>query len=1216
MQRVVQSFGQGETGTVNTNDLRVKLHQPRIVALQAAVRGHRVRVDQRAERKMESVTRIQAWVRGVRSRVRTGVHFRISGAVGRSYGQTDKMQLGKSGKQVTQFDRQVVQLKAFRRALDRSLSPPFRRAFSAEFCDGSLRTVTLKVDALALAELAAGDAARATLTAAAAAAAERAAEADAAAEVANNAVNSAHQTKAGSSNIDSPAGETQRSRPRVALPPLPPEKLRDSDWGCLQAALHALSTRDPRELCRLIVVSEIPFVCPDIEKMEEELLLVCGRSAVGQLNAETPQGLPTSFFLKRVTVPMLDVLFGWQKTGRRQERRSTTAQTVVRTTNLRRVFLVSSWRHLRCAVSMKVFYTRQSDLSRGHGASQKLAPGGQGFEATDRDEIDADDNCIRGFLCGPAAGRSQGLLELQHTHVPVNDYLKTTFSLSEPHRGPGVAQLSVRQPESLMWDARVEKNIRPTSTTSSQQAEKAAALTKPPAATGVGAPTKGSPFEVERCDEASMQPRVELGPIIGRVTPHAAVILLQTDRAGSITAVLYDILSGNTAARTHCLSSHRPQAFLFTQLRPGRQYLLSVSGCTNASECVGRVSTPFHTVTTLSIVAIASNLGCGRMMQDTNNLLVRLRKRCRSAPWNRPLKLRPEHEPPEGSDIVLHIGGQVSFLRTAMMEATSLLDSYRNCKLSLAEETRIRESIFESLRRAYVHTWGAPHLRWILANAPNLMLWGFSDLGGDSVCGAHPGSGPQADPMVVQMAMELYFEYQRQLWDPQGSAEVMRSGYGRSSAYDKARQPHESSFHRYGELGILSLDTVSVAQVHGNNFKNGQFAPTLPHQETPSLLSVAQWSMIEATLEPQVGIAETAAGRVSARAPFHVLIVTSPLLILSDVPDAATYKSLGGASTVQATPVQMPGGGGRHGQSVQMPMTWAQFPADQARLLDLVFRWLEASPFRSAAFVCDGSYIGGLQSEVQLNPRDPSKRHGATTAMNKESKQRMIVPRSVVQVAVGPLTDGGDPLVSACSPTNSNSLRMDELRRQRAEALLVDSLRYPGGWVPLCDGRYRFRHKIANGDSAGRSALVKCTAPQVRPDVPKVGSSSFGYWAPNFATLRVVYDPRAMRMAAELMAEQQYISRRVGAAQQMQFPSTISTSIIAATHARASIIVGPVIGLTTHNSTIVLVEIDNDWPVSVLLTDEHSGAEFLQTLQLRAQRPRGFHFIGLKPQHE
>ena len=90
------------------------------------------------------------------------------------------------------------------------------------------------------------------------------------------------------------------------------------------------------------------------------------------------------------------------------------------------------------------------------------------------------------------------------------------------------------------------------------------------------------------------------------------------------------------------------------------RYLLAVSGCANAAQCLGRVSTPFPDVTTMSLVAVAGNTGVGRLSDSCNNLLARLRRRCRAAPWHRPLTLRPQHEPLDGMDIVLHIGGQVS----------------------------------------------------------------------------------------------------------------------------------------------------------------------------------------------------------------------------------------------------------------------------------------------------------------------------------------------------------------------------------------------------------------------------------------------------------------------------------------------------------------------------------------------------------------------------
>lgn len=102
---------------------------------------------------------------------------------------------------------------------------------------------------------------------------------------------------------------------------------------------------------------------------------------------------------------------------------------------------------------------------------------------------------------------------------------------------------------------------------------------------------------------------------------------------------------------------------------------------------------------------------------------------------------------------------QVSFLRTAMTEATALLESHRNCKLSVEDVARMHDEIKLSLRRAYVNTWSAPHLRWVLANTSNIMIWSFDDVGGTAVCGVRPGGGGggtgPASPIVVRMAMDL-----------------------------------------------------------------------------------------------------------------------------------------------------------------------------------------------------------------------------------------------------------------------------------------------------------------------------------------------------------------------------------------------------------------------------------------------------------------------------
>ena len=159
-----------------------------------------------------------------------------------------------------------------------------------------------------------------------------------------------------------------------------------------------------------------------------------------------------------------------------------------------------------------------------------------------------------------------------------------------------------------------------------------------------------------------------------------------------------------------------------------------------------------------------------------------------------------------------------------------------------------------------------------------------------------------------------------------------------------------------------------------------------------------------------------------------MLIIASPLLVLSDDPANARRNREAGAAAVKPSPVQLKGGA-RSGRWITLPDTWACYPREQERLLDLVFRWVDATASdpeqqRSVVFVCDGSYVGGVASEVQAVSGSAGS--------------------SIQQIAVGPFSSVGDPLVRETNgaDTSSSSLtfnaeRIARLRVQRSAALLA-----------------------------------------------------------------------------------------------------------------------------------------------------------------------------------
>jgi hypothetical protein len=76
--------------------------------------------------------------------------------------------------------------------------------------------------------------------------------------------------------------------------------------------------------------------------------------------------------------------------------------------------------------------------------------------------------------------------------------------------------------------------------------------------------------------------------------------------------------------------------------------------------------------------------------------------------------------------------------------------------------------------------------------------------------------------------------------------------------------------------------------------------------------------------------------------------------------------------------------------------------------------------------------------------------------------------------------------------------------------------------------------------------------------------------------------------------------------------STIHAQLIGQYFARVGCICGPIIGKVTHESAIVLIEVDNEAPITCMVADVLSGAVLRITKLLPAKKPFAFVFDGLE----
>ncbi|CAK4705569.1 unnamed protein product [Aphanomyces euteiches] len=120
---------------------------------------------------------------------------------------------------------------------------------------------------------------------------------------------------------------------------------------------------------------------------------------------------------------------------------------------------------------------------------------------------------------------------------------------------------------------------------------------------------------------------------------------------------------------------------------------------------------------------------------------------------------------------ILHLGGQIHMERT-FQQCWVLLSRYVQSTTPQASWEEMEAKVGERMRDAYRFQWSLPHVRNVLANVSNLMLWSDQDIYADFTCSEifkanHESPTIQMQIMrtLLRSARLIYHEYQRQLWD-------------------------------------------------------------------------------------------------------------------------------------------------------------------------------------------------------------------------------------------------------------------------------------------------------------------------------------------------------------------------------------------------------------------------------------------------------------------
>ena len=271
-----------------------------------------------------------------------------------------------------------------------------------------------------------------------------------------------------------------------------------------------------------------------------------------------------------------------------------------------------------------------------------------------------------------------------------------------------------------------------------------------------------------RCDRAV---RIVVGPIIGKVTGDRARVLLEVDKdtevACHVCLVDDSCPQGRQVAEVRMrMRARRPGVFQLAKLVPGERYVACFSGVCR-DDAVERVadfqSLPLHDHE-LRFLAVSGDRPEAVVAGEFNlweTIFERVRQR---------------HLPRVG--VMIHSGGQVH-MQQAFEDAWVLLRRHAEYMDTGAgvDTTKggegaawiaLEEEAAERLRAAYRFSWNLPFTRETLASVPHLMVPADCDIypNFNRHQDLFPETGGFVGAAMLRLCRRVYWEYQRQLWDP------------------------------------------------------------------------------------------------------------------------------------------------------------------------------------------------------------------------------------------------------------------------------------------------------------------------------------------------------------------------------------------------------------------------------------------------------------------
>jgi len=410
------------------------------------------------------------------------------------------------------------------------------------------------------------------------------------------------------------------------------------------------------------------------------------------------------------------------------------------------------------------------------------------------------------------------------------------------------------------------------------------------------------------------------GPVIGKVTTESAIVLVEVDNQAPITCLVADVLSGAVLRSTKLLPQRRPYAFVFDGLESNRHYVVRFEGFVNANDFMGSFTTGSDFVekddSGKTSVSSSYNLNLvfmsGEQGKAAGGMKAAEGEEQEKSIWS--LLSDASTHPWSGLDAVIHLGGQVG-MGPAVNSAIALLArAEREDEDSFVYKDLVAQAV-DHLREAYRTSWSLPGTREALANGSHIMLRGGMDFGslllgrkGEGESGSVKVGG-KSKRLLRKLVQQVYREYQRQLWDPEGLADAAGQGCSDSDGNG------EWHFHKWGPVGVFCMDVKETKLWKGRGGEK---------ESDSALISEAQWRCFSEAMNDEA---------------VQTLIICCEVPFVDDSIGDARYKSTDPAF-------------------MHLVDGWPYHGSELLRLLNGLFEWKSMGLGKEVQFVCGGIAVG------------------------------------------------------------------------------------------------------------------------------------------------------------------------------------------------------------------------------------------------------------------